>query len=42
MQAKAVASSMLQGIIKEATVIVKGNISYLSGKVIKAEDSLKK
>ncbi|WP_410496978.1 hypothetical protein QTL86_08520 [Cellulosilyticum sp. ST5] len=39
-QANTVASSMLQGITKEATEIVKGNTSCLSSKVIKVEDSL--
>lgn len=33
---------MLQGITNEATVTVKGNISCLSGKVVKVEDSLTK
>lgn len=41
-QAKTVASSMLQGIAKEATVTVKGNTNCLSGKAIKVEDSLTK
>ena len=41
-QAKTVASSMLQGITKEATVTVKGNTSCLSGKAIRVEDSLTK
>ena len=41
-QAKTVASSMLQGITKEATVTVRGNTSCLSGKAIKVEDSLTK
>ncbi len=41
-QAKTVASSMLQGVTKEATVTVKGNTSCLSGKAIKVEDSLTK
>ena len=39
-QAKTVASSMLQGITKKATVTVKGNTSCLTGKTIKVEDSL--
>lgn len=41
-QAKTVASSMLRGITKEATVTAKGNTSCISGKVIKIEDSLTK
>ena len=41
-QARTVASSMLQGVTKEATVTVKGNTSCISGKVIKIEDSLTK
>ena len=41
-QAKTVASSMLQGITKEATVTLKGNTSFFSGKAIKVEDSLTK
>ncbi len=41
-QAKTMASSMLQGITKEATVTVKGNINCLSGKTIRVEDSLTK
>lgn len=41
-QAKTVASSMLQGITKEATVTVKGNTSCFSGKTIRIEDSLTK
>ena len=41
-QAKTAASSMLQGITKEAMVTVKGNTSCISGKTIKIEDSLTK
>ena len=41
-QAKTVASSMLQGITREATVTVKGNTSCISGKAIKVENSLTK
>ena len=41
-QARTVASSMLQGITKEAILTVKGNASCLSGKTIKVEDSLTK
>jgi len=41
-QTKTVAQSMLQGITKEVTVTVKGNISCISGRVIRVEDSLTK
>lgn len=41
-QAKTVAKSMLQGISKEINITVKGNISCLSGKAIRVEDSLTK
>ena len=41
-QAKTVASSMLQGITKEAMVTVKGNTSCISGNMIELEDSLTK
>ena len=41
-QAKSVAQAILQGISKEISVIVKGNTSCISGKIIKIEDSLTK
>ena len=41
-QAKTVASSMIQGIAREAQVTVKGNTSCISGKTIRVEDSLTK
>ena len=39
-QAKTVAQSILQGITKEISVTVKGNISCISGRIVKVEDSL--
>ena len=41
-QVKTVASSMLQGIVREIQITAIGNTSCLSGKVIKIQDSLTK
>ena len=41
-QVKAVAQAMLHGIAKEISVTVKGNTSFICGKIIQIEDSLTK